>query len=254
MADVQLENGYTKIANIILEALARQPLNGTQRRILDVVFRYTYGFNRKEHELSLTFISAATMCDKRQLQRELKELEIKKIIFQSIGAKRIISFNKNYEQWIGESTIGKKDIGEITNGETPNTSIGESTNADIGKSTNQEINYLNKTLKKDIVPFSDIQDLFNTICVSLSKVQKMTNSRKDKISVRWKEMPDIAEWKRLFEIIECTPFLKGQNDRGWKVSFDWLIKNDTNMVGVLEGKYSNQVGHQNKAKGTVILE
>lgn len=159
MANVQIENGYTKIANEILEALAKQPLNGTQRRILDVIFRYTYGFNRKEHDLSLSFISAATICDKRQIQRELKHLECRKIIFQKRedGIKRTISFNKDYEQWIIEITIGKKDIGKSTNGEIDNTSIGEFTKGDIGEitngtigeSTNQEINLLNKTLKKN---------------------------------------------------------------------------------------------------------
>ena len=34
-----------------------------------------------------------------------------------------------------------------------------------------------------------------------------------------------------------TPFCRGQNDRGWKMDFDFLIENDTNLTKVLEGKY-----------------
>jgi phage replication O-like protein O len=50
-----LDNGYTRIANEILEAMAKIKLSPTQYRILFVVWRYTYGFQRKEHKLSLTF-------------------------------------------------------------------------------------------------------------------------------------------------------------------------------------------------------
>jgi len=32
-----------------------------------------------------------------------------------------------------------------------------------------------------------------------------------------------------------SPFLTGD---GWKVSFDWLIENDTNYLKTLEGNYN----------------
>ena len=77
---VQLENGYTRIANEILDVLAKTSLNGTQRRVLDVVFRQTYGYHRKEHNLSLTFIAKATGIHKKQIQRELSALIERNII------------------------------------------------------------------------------------------------------------------------------------------------------------------------------
>lgn len=150
MADVQLENGYTRIANSILEALAKMSLNGTQWRILLVIFRYTYGYGRKEHELSLSFISAATGCDKRQIQRELKDLESKGVIIQKVGTKRIVAFNKDYDEWDGKSTNGKS-----TNEEKANITVGESTNDTIGRTTNQEIK--NKNIKKNLI--SQIENL-----------------------------------------------------------------------------------------------
>ena len=33
--------------------------------------------------------------------------------------------------------------------------------------------------------------------------------------------------------------MTGNNDRKWKADLDWLIKNDTNMLKVLEGKYND---------------
>ncbi|MDP4163364.1 MAG: replication protein [Bacillota bacterium] len=146
MADVQLEHGYTRIANEIFDHMARIKLSPTQYRLLFVIWRYTYGFKRKEHDLSLTFLSNATGCDKRQIQRELKGLEDKKIIFQKVknGSYRKISFNKDYGQWA--------TVGETTIGETVNATIGETVNATIGETINQEIKNINKNLnKKDVV-------------------------------------------------------------------------------------------------------
>jgi len=103
MASPQKENGYTPIANEILEKIAIQPLNGTQFRILLVVWRYTYGYSRKEHELSETFISRATSIHKKQIQRELMELINFRIITvekqPTFNSSRIISFNKDYDSW-----------------------------------------------------------------------------------------------------------------------------------------------------------
>lgn len=140
MADVQPENGYTKIAHELLERLALTKLSPTQYRIILAVWRYTYGFNRKEHEMSLTFISNAIGADKRNIQRELKDLEEKKIIHQEIksGSYRKITFNKNYDEWIGKTAIGRITIGETTIGETNNTTIGETNNGTIGETNNQE--------------------------------------------------------------------------------------------------------------------
>lgn len=151
MADVQPEYGYTKIADAILEQMARIKLSPTQYRILFIVWRYTYGFNRKEHDLTLGFISTATGCDKRQLQRELKGLEERNIIHQKVinGKGRKISFNKNYDEWIGKTAIGEITIGETDNGETINPSIGEIDKGTIGEIDNQEIHYLKTSLKTD---------------------------------------------------------------------------------------------------------
>lgn len=144
MADVQPEYGYTKVADALLEQTARIKLSPTQYRIILLVWRYTYGFGRKEHNMSLTFLEEGTGCDKRSIQRELSRLEERKIIFQRIknGAYRYIKFNKNYDEWdcltIGETTNGKTTNGETANGDSTNGSVGETTNGTIGETANQD--------------------------------------------------------------------------------------------------------------------
>lgn len=47
MADVQLENGYTRIANELLEALAMYDFSGQERKFLDAIIRLSYGCGKK---------------------------------------------------------------------------------------------------------------------------------------------------------------------------------------------------------------
>ncbi len=147
------ESAYTKIPNNLLEQLATVKLSPTQYRLLFVIWRYTYGFHRDKHELSLTFLATATGCDKRQIQRELKGLDDIGLIKQEItGGKSARTIHS-----IGEITIDNSTIGETTNGENIEGGVGETTNSTIGETTNQErkkekykeiycaaINHLNK--------------------------------------------------------------------------------------------------------------
>ena len=156
MASPQLENGYTRIANEILEQMARVKLSPTQYRILFVVWRYTYGFKRKSHHLSLSFLAEATGCDRRSLQRDIKKLVDTKVIIEhpTEKASRVISFNKRFNQW---------GVGEIANGETANvgeianTTVGETANGSVGEIANQERKKknLNKTTKGEVVVSDD---------------------------------------------------------------------------------------------------
>ena len=146
MAIPQLEQGYTKIANSILEALAKIKLNGSQQRIIYVIFRYTYGFCRKEHELSETFIAKATGIHKKQVQRELNALIDMKFVLivkeASFNTSRILEFNKNYDSWQVAKKIPPNEIDTHTGSE-----IAPSPGNELAT---QEIKSLNKNIKKDM--------------------------------------------------------------------------------------------------------
>ena len=49
----------------------------------------------------------------------------------------------------------------------------------------------------------------------------------------------MEDFKKLFELAEASSFLKGQNQRNWSATFDWLIT-DANMAKVLDGNYSDK--------------
>lgn len=162
---VQLEDGYTKIANEILKQLARIKLNGTQYKILLVVLRYTYGFNRKQHELSRSFLAKATCTDKDRVGKEINKLIKMKILTvqkeATFSASRIIGFNKYFEQWEGwepekeeEKTtpVCEKDHSPKNTpvGESAHTPVCELAYSPVCESAHQEIK-LKEKLNKDIV-------------------------------------------------------------------------------------------------------
>lgn len=103
MANPQRENGYTGIANEILEAVYSRKFNGTQLRILLLLWRYTYGYNRKEHDLSLSFIAEALGTAEEVVSRQITRL-IRCGVICSVGKKkgsgaRILRFCKDYDKW-----------------------------------------------------------------------------------------------------------------------------------------------------------
>ncbi|NMB81592.1 MAG: replication protein, partial [Ignavibacteria bacterium] len=56
----QLENGFTKIANEILEKLSQTYISANEWQVLIVILRRTYGFNKKSDWISNSQFSEAT--------------------------------------------------------------------------------------------------------------------------------------------------------------------------------------------------
>jgi phage replication O-like protein O len=143
MANPQKEHGYTPIANELLEKIALLPLNGSQMRIVCVVWRYTYGFSRKSHELSEGFISKCTGISRRHISTELNKLISNKIITEitppTKTRSRTVSFNKDYDKW-GYRTTVQQGVEQIFN-----TPIEESFNTPVEQQFNTPIEELFNT-------------------------------------------------------------------------------------------------------------
>ena len=59
---------------------------------------------------------------------------------------------------------------------------------------------------------------------------------------------DWALLESIFEKMEDSKFLRGDNSRGWKATFDWLFSNEKNWVKVAEGNYDNRIGNTTNNK------
>ena len=71
---------------------------------------------------------------------------------------------------------------------------------------------------------------------SLPKCVKMTRARKAKLQRIIREH-GIDQFTQALDIIESSPFLKGDNNRGWKASFNFIIT-EAKFINIIEGVYS----------------
>lgn len=101
-----------------------------------------------------------------------------------------------------------------------------------------------KAEKRENLPFKEIKELWNAVCVGYPKLHSLSESRKNKMRNRVAEMGGAEKalllLREIFTKMQVSNFLRGDNKRGWKASFDWLFENDKNWVKVYEGNYDNR--------------
>jgi phage replication O-like protein O len=103
----QLENGYTSIANEIMDALIKFRIPGEERQCLDFIIRKTYGYHKKEDAISNSQFVDATGLKKGNVCRAIKSLVKKGVVIKIDNAviksdnKYIPTyrFNKDYSSW-----------------------------------------------------------------------------------------------------------------------------------------------------------
>ncbi len=128
MVSPKKENGYTAIANEIMEALIKYSLPSSEMRCLLFVIRKTYGFNKKTDAISLSQFVRATSLNRRAVIRALNNLNQKNLIYKERGGVKndtILTskyrFNKHYNSWnssvkivTGRVKRGKKVVSKLS--------------------------------------------------------------------------------------------------------------------------------------------
>ena len=155
MASPQKERGYTPIANELLEAICSAKFNSTQLKIALFILRYTYGFSRKEHRLSLNFISKGIGVSRRYVSHELKTLinaDVVTVVSKHTDTEaRVLSLNKNYEDW----ALGGRKPQQVKNsstGEEQDNTTGE----ELFNTTGEELFHQDKQVLKQNLKQGDI--------------------------------------------------------------------------------------------------
>lgn len=110
MASPQKENGYTATAHELIEAFCRLQISGGAHRVLRVIERKTYGFNKKNDFISISQFQKYTCLDRRTVTRALDELEAVRVVFiNRDSTTNEYMINKDYDTWVGaETPIGAK--------------------------------------------------------------------------------------------------------------------------------------------------
>ena len=166
MANPQLSNGYTKIANELLEAICRLNISGNEMRILLYIIRRTYGFNRSYAEMPLSEISAAVGIRSVHVSRALKRLAELNIIERHLSkgvSPQTVSLVKNYDKWAVESCIVlplPKTVTVTENGNPTITKNGNPTITKNGNCTYKENIKEKKERGKERTPRGDYGNVF----------------------------------------------------------------------------------------------
>jgi phage replication O-like protein O len=119
VASPQKENGFTAIANEVMDAFCHIRIPGEERQILDSILRKTYGWNKSGDAIALSQFVEMTGLKKPAVVRAINGLLSKKIIVviekDNVPAK-VYKFNKDFEQWKPLSkkiTLSKKIMSVI---------------------------------------------------------------------------------------------------------------------------------------------
>jgi phage replication O-like protein O len=111
----QKENGYTSIANEIMDALAKIRISGEAMQVLMFILRKTYGWNKKVDIISLSQFIRGTGLKKPAVCKAINKLTAMNLIGtqkdNDIGTS--YCFNKHYNSWKPlpkKITVPKKEI------------------------------------------------------------------------------------------------------------------------------------------------
>lgn len=70
----------------------------------------------------------------------------------------------------------------------------------------------------------------------LAKAQRLTDSRRRKLRQRLAECGGMDGWMAAMERIRGSPFLLGENDRGWRADLDFVLQ-QSSFTKLMEGAY-----------------
>jgi phage replication O-like protein O len=166
----QIEDGFTKISNELLEALskamAQRIISGEERAIIDWVIRYTYGYQQKNGFFKLTFIAESLGFSLARVSQLIKRLQDKNILIREGNE---ITLNKHYKEWKSLSQV--KRLSQVKQEVAFNLNIGltqvkhqEPINAieneaqKVSKENIYKENYINKTRDLQNVSSSSLKD------------------------------------------------------------------------------------------------
>jgi len=114
MRSPQCEDGYTKIANELLEAICRLHLSGNQWKVLHAIIRQTYGWHRKADWISGSQIAEITGLHRSRVCEALQALQRRRVILRD---GRLTGIQKDYTAWLDVTQTSNN--GNVTENRAP---------------------------------------------------------------------------------------------------------------------------------------
>lgn len=104
MPSPQINDGYTRLANELLDNICRLRITGNQYSILMCVLRKTYGWQKKSDKISLTQFEKKTNLSRPSVHKAIKQLVAKQILVaKQLPLGNEYQIQKDYSRWVTSS-------------------------------------------------------------------------------------------------------------------------------------------------------
>jgi phage replication O-like protein O len=118
---VQVEDGFTRVAHGIMEALALADLGKRHYKIMLVMCRQTYGYNKKADEVSLSQFHDKTGILPPNVSTTIEELVAMRVLIKTPGKyAACLAVNKAYAQWAGKAKV---DVSKVWGYQNNNSTV-----------------------------------------------------------------------------------------------------------------------------------
>lgn len=259
----QIEDGHTKIANELMDALIIHDFTKRQLVILLFIMRKTYGWHKSEDDISRSQIIEATGLLSPHITTAIQELQRHNVIIISNGkhAKRY-KLNKFYDTWrVTKRVIITKTVSVTKTVTITETVINDYQNGNLSLPKQYPQNTITKAITKDnsehalACPYQELINLYHECMPDNPKCKVLNNTRKGLMKQRWKEAAKltckpfgyktiddgIKSWKEFFQICSLSNFLTGKvkPKDGGKVFFATIdfIFSPSGFAKTLENNY-----------------
>ncbi|MGE4334676.1 MAG: replication protein [Pigmentiphaga sp.] len=218
----QLEDGHTQISNELLEAITAHPFKQTTLRVLLALIRKTYGFNKKEDDLSASQLGALLGDMKRQhITTALNELAGMRVIHKRPGRYgSIVGVNKDYSQWLDSPKSGQ--VNESRTSETTSPNLGQvnesgtTTSPNLGQVDSPNLGHTKDNLPKDNQQKEVTADAVPSAADQLPLIgSEVGNAPPPVVSLPLKDGSEylptdalVAEWSAAFPLVDVPGALK----------------------------------------------
>lgn len=245
-----LDDGYTRIANELLEAVMAADLTARQLKVVLAVIRKTYGFGKKFDRITNTQIAMMTGIHHTHVCKAKNEMIAMNIIVtngQAIGVNKVIS-EWNFEiSQVSESLAktANKTLANLANGYKP-TQL--NTKETIQKKEKKENTQSSGDDREPVKPekrkpvkfdYDEYLSTYNEIVGDrLPHAVEANEERQRKIrklvnSLATKNIDGFRAYVKAF-MAAARPFHFGDNDRDWVANFDYLLRPKV-LVAIREG-------------------
>lgn len=251
-----IDDGYTRIANELLEAVMAADLTARQLKVALAVIRKTYGFGKKFDRITNTQIAAMTGIHHTHVCKAKNEMIAMNIIVSNGHA---IGINKVISEWDFSISHVSKPLAETANKCLANLANGYKPTQLNTKETIQKKEINNTPLppngggdgqeklerrKPERIDYESFLEAYNAeVGDKLPHAVTVNEKRKRRLKkiipqLKTPNVDGFRAYVRAF-VHQAKPFYFGDNNTGWTADLDYLLRDET-LTGVREAKFADR--------------